>query len=375
MRWVTYFPRLQSVHLTKDVGLLPFYISKSGHRATLLGHGDESLQVPEEVEELEIEKLPSRGNFFFLDRAFMNWIGRHAKEVNVLHLFHLSRDSIFYGMYFKKLNPEGKLYLKMDAYNEHLGSRKSYSKNWMKERVYKGVERRFFKSLDAISIENTAGLNLMHAVLPELREKTFYLPNGVNDIYLKNLENEVSVKENIVLSVGRLGSDVKNYELFLEAVPHLIDLDWKFFIVGPISPQFQSKIDQLFEKYPPCKELIEFKGEISDRRLLYDLYARAKVFFLPSRRESFGIAYIEALYFGCALVGHQSLYAYDDISKSGAFGSYFEDNDAESFARAIRSAIYLSTKENFVENARQHCQHNFTWSRLTNHLLTRLKDD
>ena len=71
MRWVTYFPKIERLHLTKDVGLIPHYASLKGYDATLLGHVESELGLPKEVADLRLEKLKNQGNWFFLDRAFL----------------------------------------------------------------------------------------------------------------------------------------------------------------------------------------------------------------------------------------------------------------------------------------------------------------
>ncbi|MFT6997896.1 MAG: glycosyltransferase involved in cell wall biosynthesis [Cryomorphaceae bacterium] len=375
MRWATYFPEFERIHLTKDVGLIPFYASLSGYDATLLGHADQPLESPEEVGSLQLELLEEKGKLFFLDRAFLDWLKANATETDVLHLFHLSRDSIFYGAYYKRLNPKGKLYLKMDAYNDHLLSRKQYAKNPIKNALLKRTEKDFLRHLDLATIENRKGFELATKTYPELLQKLEYLPNGCNDIYLDKHFIEKPAKEKIVLSVGRLGSSDKNYELFLAALP-LINLpEWKFAIVGPISPDFQFKIDEFFTLHPQWRGRITFTGGISDRKKLYDLYSKASVFFLPSRFESFGISFVEALYFGAFLVGHKGMYAYDDISANGEFGSYFEDNDPSSFAEAIEAAAQHSSNTDFAKKASEHGRKSFSWSKLTEKLIAKLDHD
>ncbi|HKK38889.1 MAG TPA: glycosyltransferase family 4 protein [Cryomorphaceae bacterium] len=375
MRWVTYFPKFERIHLTKDVGLIPFYANQHGYESTLLGHSDEALTIPDEVEGLKLELLEEKRQLFFLDRAFLDWLKANAKSVDVLHLFHLSRDSIFYGAYYKRLNPKGKLYLKMDAYNDHLLSRKRYAKNPIKNALLLRTEKDFFRQLDLATIENREGLELAEKTYPELSPRLEYLPNGCNDDYLGKHFSGQPVKEKIILSVGRLGSSDKNYELLLAALPLIKLPDWKFAIVGPISDDFQLKVDEFFSGHPEWRDRISFTGSISDRKKLYELYSKASVFFLPSRFESFGISFVEALYFGACLIGHRGMYAYNDICKDGEFGCFFEDNDPTSFAAAIEEATSKSSERDFVSKASEHGQNSFSWSKLIDKLIAKLGHD
>lgn len=375
MRWFTYFPKFERIHLTKDVGLIPFYASHHGHESTLLGHADADISIPDEVKGLKIELLEEKRPLFFLDRAFLDWLKANAKSVDVLHLFHLSRDSIFYGAYYKRLNPKGRLYLKMDAYNDHLLSRKRYAKNPIKNALLLRTEKDFFRQLDLATIENREGLDLTAKTYPELSPMLEYLPNGCNDAYLIKHYSEQPVKEKIILSVGRLGSSDKNYDLLLTALPLIKLPEWKFVIVGPISDEFQMKIDEFFGSHPEWRDQISFTGSISDRKKLYEIYSKASVFFLPSRYESFGISFVEALYFGACLVGHEGMYAYDDISRNGAFGCYYDDNNSASLAEAIHAATSKSSEAQFAEKARRYGRNSFSWSNLTEKLIAKLDHD
>jgi len=375
MRWVTYFPKIERIHLTKDVGLIPYNVGLAGHEATLLGQADPSMQIPEEVEGLSVEFMKDEGKLFFLNRAFLSWLKANARNVDVLHLFHLSRDTVFYGAYFKKLNPSGKLYLKMDAYNDHLLSRKRYAKNFLKNVVIKNKEREFLKALDLVTIENRRGLELTGKTYPELKNKLAYLPNGVNDGFIGKYFTERPPKEKLILSVTRSGSEDKNVELFLKAFPLLVKLpDWKFVIVGPISEAFHVKLDKFMKERPELAAQLSFTGGITDRSKIYDLYARSSVFFLPSRVESFGIAFVEALYFGNCLVGHRGMSAYEDISDHGKYGTYFTDHDAGSLARSIEKAAEKSRGALFLDRASQFAKETFSWSKLTEKLIAKLDD-
>jgi glycosyltransferase involved in cell wall biosynthesis len=374
MRWVTYFPEIENVHLVKDVGMIPLYAGYSGFKSLLVGHfiDTDYPNLQGETKDLDTHHLRDDQKWFFLDRAFLNWLKINAQEVDVLHLFHLTRDSIFYGAYYKRLNPEGKLYLKLDAYNDHLRSRKRYAINGFKNFLLKKVEKRFFKSLNLVSVENTDGYDLAAETYPEWRDKLIYLPNGCNDVFLKRKLFEGDAKENLILSVGRVGSADKNYELLLKALPNLNFRDWKMVVAGPVSEGFSEKITELFKIYPHLEKKVTFTGEITDRDVLYDYYSQASVFFLPSRFESFGIAFVEALFFGCVLVGHDKMAAYSDISDSGEFGEFYADNDPDSFSRAIEKATVKARTPEIAERARSFAEANFSWSKLSEKLMKKL---
>ena len=378
MRWITYFPEIHNVHLTKDLGLLPFYMQEvAGYDAALMARfTDEEYPALEgEMKGLKNISLGDRGTWFFTERASVHYLKNHAKQIDVLNLYHLSRHTLVYGYLYKKNNRKGKLYLKLDAYTSHLSKPKSYARNPVKNAVLKWLERRFFKVVDLISVENTRGLELAKSTYPKLKKKLFYLPNGCNDLYLQKHFAAPFNKQNTILSVGRPGSSDKNYELLISALPFLKLGNWSMKIAGDVSPEFQTKWNTAVEKYPEQAAQIEFLGHFTDRQKLYKEYASAKVFFLPSRVESFGIAFAEALYFGCVLVGHKGMSAYDDLTANGKFGIYFEDNDPESFAKSLNEAMSKSEEKDTQDKIQIHAAENFYWSTLATKLDKRLRDE
>ncbi len=232
------------------------------------------------------------------------------------------------------------------------------------------VERSFLNRVDLVSIENRKGVELVKKSYPELSEKLIYLPNGSNDLYLnEHFSDGIPQKENIFLTVGRPGSPDKNYELLLRALP-LIDWgDWRMVVVGPYNESFRLEKQLLFREHPELVDKVEFTGPITDRSTLYDLYKRAKVFFLPSFKESFGIAYAEALYFGCALVGHSGMSAYEDLCDGGKLGTYYISDDEYALARGLYEAAQLSISDGFVDEVRHHASKHFYWSQIVAHLI------
>ena len=377
MRWITYFPEIHNVHLTKDLGLLPYYMQEvAGYDTALMGRfpDDEYPALEGEVKGLKTISLGDKGTWFFTEKASVHYLKNHAKEIDVLNLYHLSRHTLVYGNIYKKNNPGGKLYLKLDAYTTHLQKRKRYARNIIKNIALKWLEKEFFKNVDLISVESLEGLEMAQKTYPNIHDKLIYLPNGCNDLYLTKAFPKPFKKENIILSVGRPGSSDKNYELLLESLPFLELGNWKIRIAGPVSDEFDQKWQTAQLDYPAQAAKIEFLGNFTDRQSLYQEYAAAKVFFLPSRVESFGIAFVEALYFGCVLAGHKGMSAYNDLSANGQFGVYFNDNDPESFAKSLSEAIKMSEEKDLQERIENHAAENFYWSTLANKLDKRLRD-
>ena len=375
MHWVTFFPNLSYEHLTKDVGLLPLHMQNHDFKVDLVYTGSDipEAKVSDEVSKLSLKKLNGQGKKMFLEKAFITFLHREASNIDVLNLYHYDRDTIYYGTLYKKLNPKGFLYIKLDGYNQHLKSRKIFSKSKLKNLIFSPRVRKFHKEVDLLSIENTLGFEIAINTYPEWKEKLIYLPNGCNDRFLENIEDQK--KENTILSVGRLGSPDKNYGLLLQSLKFLNLENWQLKIIGPITADFQAQIDDLQKANPDIFKRVQITGPIYNRELLYAEFARSKVFVLPSRFESFGIAFVEALYYGNVLVGHDNMSAYADLSNQGKYGAFYDDNDAVSLAEAIKSAQDMSQKEGLGQHIRRFAAENFYWSKLSRILSSRIRNE
>lgn len=306
--------------LGKDNGMIPIYIHE------ILGYNcgivtcDLKKDLPDEIRGVKIIKIPrwikKIGNFapfvIFIKRIpLYYWVIKNAKKIDILMLFHITKCSYWNAFFYKKFNPNGKIYVKADfnleVYKKELERTEMKPRNlkefFRKRREIKeyNKRRKLVKIVDEISYETKKNYEIMkndYAGI-DTKGKTFYFPNGYDDIYIKeNFKIKTfEEKENIFLTVGRLGTYEKNTELILETLKKIDLKNWKFYLVGPIEENFQKKIDEFYKKNPNKEDSVIFTGVIKDKKRLYEYYNRAKVFVLTSRYESFGIVLSEALAF------------------------------------------------------------------------------
>ena len=111
--------------------------------------------------------------------------------------------------------------------------------------------------------------------------------------------------------------------------------DWKLEIVGPIDPSFNSYIDNYFLQNPRLKGRVKFQDAITNREALWQYYAKAKIFVLPSRWEGFALVYLEAAKAGCYIVSTDISAAYE-ITDNGRLGSIFPVNDSKKLSQILQ---------------------------------------
>lgn len=341
-------------------------------------NSEEYTHLEGEVKGLKIEFLEYKGRKWFLEKAILEYLEKEAQNIEVLNLYHYSRDTFFYGSLYKKLNPNGVLYLKMDLYNEQFeNGRPVLSKVPWKNKLLQRKERKFQSVVDILSFENKKGLALFNSVYPELKEMTMWLPNGVNDRFLKShfpKPRQFEEKENVILTVGRIGAPIKDQMTLLRAFAKVEMKDWKLIMAGPIEDKFEKEAMTFIEEHPQLKGKIEFTGEINDRKKLYELYDRSKIFCLTSKKESFGIVFVEAMYFGNWIIGTDGMSAFDDLSDDGRSGSVFPVGDESALVKIFQQLIDDGGKlEEACAAISTFTNEYFLWSKITQQLQEKIE--
>ena len=160
---------------------------------------------------------------------------------------------------------------------------------------------------------------------------------------------DFSKKKPVILYSGRLHPE-KGLHLLIEAFKAL-DTDWKLRIVGP----WQESAGGGGEEYlSSLKRLasgstVEFTGPIHDSELLNKSYAEAAIFVYPSvaeQGETFGLAPLEAMSWGCATIV-SDLACFQDFITSGKNGLIF-NHRSDLAVNVLKEALErLTQDENF----------------------------
>ncbi|WP_304206455.1 glycosyltransferase [Fusobacterium perfoetens] len=332
----------------KDNGMIPIYAHEILGYNSKIVTCDLKKDLPDEIRGVEIVKISrwikNIGNFapliIFIKRLpLYYWIIRNAKEIDVLMLFHMTKCSYWNAYFYKKFNPNGKVYVKadfnLDVYNKELERTRMRPKNirefFRKRREVKEYNKRkkLAEIIDKISYETRENFEIMKESYAgiDTRRKVFYFPNGYDDLYIEqNFKiKSYEEKENIFLTVGRLGTYEKNTELLLNILEKIELGDWKFYLIGPIEKEFQEKIENFYKKNPTKKKNVIFTGIIKDKKQVYDYYNRAKVFVLSSRYESFGIVLSEAIAFNNYILSTDTGAIRDILNEKS--GKIIDEND------------------------------------------------
>jgi len=183
------------------------------------------------------------------------------------------------------------------------------------------------------------------------------------DVMCEELMNE---KENVVLSVGGIRRR-KKYHTLVEAAKEVVNRkeSVKFYIVGGIDdPDYLTELKKLVTKYK-LENSVFFIGRVADGELS-ELYRKAKLFYLPSEHEMFGIVFVEAMAHGLPIVA-SNVTAIPEVV--GAAGMLFDPENYISHANAIINLLedeelYFALHKESLERSKF-----FSWDRTYKHFM------
>lgn len=261
--------------------------------------------------------------------AAVRYVSEHCGEIDLLCLFGARGEYIDLVRTYKSLRPDGIIYLKLDAHIDWVDSFPLSHKPFAD----------FLQDCDIISCETR---RLQAFLYKKWRRPVEYIPNGVYyPLYPDAANVRYEDKENMILTVGRLGTAQKNSLLLLYAYAlAFVELKepWELVMVGSATPEFQADHEDFCRRFPSLAPHVHLTGNLTDKQELYQYYKRAKIFALPSRVEG-GTpnVFSEAAVFGCTVVC-TGVDAAADMTDDGRVGRICPDaEDFDGFSRELLS--------------------------------------
>lgn len=338
--------RLQPMEAGKDVILVPKHLGKEL---------DYSIQIVCGYDKETLEKIPAdcKENISFIKRplsfipkqripVYICYMLGHARKIDLLMCFHRKSETLLNLIFYKCLNWKGKVYVKLDTEwgKEWDISSKPGAKRWL----HHLMNRLFLACCHTLSCETEQGYHYLIQQSPykqQFAKKLVFLPNAFDEETFKSLhirERNFEEKENLMITVGRIGTVQKNTEMLLEAIKQIDLKEWKIGLIGSIEADFQPTIDKFYADYPHFKERVIFTGPIYERKELWDWYNRAKVFVLTSTWESFGIVLTEAQRF-CNYLISTNVGGASSLTQQGKYGMLIPQQDVAALADKMQAII------------------------------------
>lgn len=361
--FVTLSPECGNIELVKDLGQIPYMlVKKYGYKASII-NSYVNLNGPntECVKGVSLTHIP----VILKSSSFTGalYLLFHARSIDWLNLHHAGRRSLYWSRIYKFCNPGGKVYLKLDL---DFRSCDKYDRD-MWERV---IFMKNIKIADLVTVESAA---VQKRLLPYSKDSVRLLGNGY---YQTENKTDVSgERENVFLTVGRLGTRQKATEILLEAFAEsAAEHNWNLKLIGSVEPEFEPVKEAFFRAHPDLTGRVQFAGERDDRDALYQEYCRAKVFVLPSRWESYGLVIPEALSCGCRVIISDRIPPMEEMTNKGKYGRIVPGEDV----KALSEAMVQESKENYSSDLSKeiaaYAKLQFSWDRICEQLQGYLEE-
>lgn len=211
--------------------------------------------------------------------------------------------------------------------------------------------------------------------------KTFLIPHGLEDMkkFVKNNKKLSDNSDNIeILFVGRLEYR-KGIDIIFECVPYICkkhnNVIFRFCGDNTINMPNSEKNykDYFLSKYNEFSERVIFEGYISDEEII-DRYSNCDIFIAPSRFESFGLIFLEAMIFSKPVIG-TNIGGIPEVVENGVSGILIENENSEDLKNALIKLIEnKDIRENMGKNGRRIYEEKFTAEIMANKFIDYYKN-
>lgn len=249
-------------------------------------------------------------------------------------LSHINLLSV--GVLIKIFSPKTKLFL--IAHGIEVWMPLTNLKKWMLKKCDRIL------SVSDFTKESLVTLNGIHPNKIDILNNCLdpFLPEYIGQEKDASLLNRYGLNQSnkIILTLTRISEKekYKGYDHVLYAVKHLKELypSLRYLIVGKYDANEKNRIDTIIESLG-IKDYVVFTGFIPDEEIAAH-FKLADVYVMPSKKEGFGIVFIEAMYYGIPVIAGNKDGSVDALAK-GELGLLVNPDDKEEITNAIRKVL------------------------------------
>ena len=162
--------------------------------------------------------------------------------------------------------------------------------------------------------------------------------------------------ETILLTVSRIGNTErdKGYDKVLQALPELIaeNPGIRYLMVGNYTVKEKQRLNELIRQLG-LEQVVIFTGIIPDE-LMATHFKLSDIFVMPSRKEGFGIVFIEAMFYGLPVIGGNKDGSTDALC-NGELGILVDPNDVNGLVKAVEEV--MANRSRYVPDNNKLMQH------------------
>ncbi len=345
-----------NVELLKDKGLVGYFLSKVTGAKPVMMFCSTDIDYTFN-ENLENQELIFSDKNLSMEQQYLDYLINNYQKMDILVLHGMYDETINFLNIYRQLRPDGKVYCGLDM-----------NKGWL-ERIDWNDEgiKRFASQCDVIGTSSAKLCDILNNK-KEVSFPCYYIPNGFSNMDETDVVADAKVKENIFLTVGRIGTEQKNNLEMLLAFANVADrmLTWNLKLVGPIEEEFKIVIKKFFEAFPHLKKRVIFTGPITDKKLLYAEYAKAKCFILTSIYEGAPNVYAEALNHGCKFIFSKFDCA-EEMINYGELGDVYDIGNQDALVECMLKLKHTTTQTHFeahIEKTKVYAKEHYDWEKI-----------
>ncbi len=272
-------------YIFKDVCLVPILL------AEYLGY---DVLITTEINRDKLKETFPNINFEFVtfqenyEMNMIQYLQDHATEINIAFVFGPYMPYLKLLETYKKNNPNGKTYLKMDM-----------NRYWLNRLIvnHHNFLSQLFQYCDFVSAECSP---IVKTLADHFQKEFHHIQNGYYEFFPTE-EVSYEEKKNIILTVGRLDAPVKQIMMAVNAFLNAELPDWELRLIGTMSEEFEKQFMEVVSASPYGNQ-VKFLGPIVDKNKLEQEYRQAKIFCLTSHTEAHAHVLAEAAKNGCYLM-------------------------------------------------------------------------
>jgi len=253
-------------------------------------------------------------------------------------------------------------------------------------RPLSALKKRFLKNCDKVlCVSNFTKEEMIrwHKTDPDLCE----VLNNAVDPFMKlpikfakpqHLLNryQITAENPLIFSLTRLASteQYKGHEQVIKVIKNLKPRfpRIKYILAGQSDPEEKIRIKELITKYD-VEEQVILTGFLDETELA-DHFLLADLFVLPSKKEGFGIVFIEALACGLPVICGNSDGSVDAI-RNGELGKAIRADNLDELDKAITESLTTPLTENKRQHLQKQCLLHFNEQNYRSYLQQLLVDE
>ena len=199
-------------------------------------------------------------------------------------------------------------------------------------------------------------------VLPNCLDPFLEIPDYFEKPLVLLHRYRLSESQPVLFTLSRLSSYelYKGYDMVLEILPYLITQypTIQYLLAGQADIKEKKRLEELVKTLKITNH-VSFIGFIPDEELS-DYFRLADIFIMPSRKEGFGIVFIEAAACGCKIIGGDQDGSPQALL-NGKLGNLINPEHKESLLSAVIENLNIKRSNNSSKAVQKLCLENFNY--------------